>query len=142
MEARARVASVSAGRARLACEAPAAGCAACAGGRGCALRWLGRTDGTSFEVPEFLAGGDRLVPGDPVVIEVGDGDLLRAALRAYLPPLAGLLAGAVVARVVAGAGEGVAALAGLAGLAIGWRVSRAWLERVPPHYRLARAGAS
>jgi len=141
MRARARVESVTAGRARLACEAPASSCAACAGGRGCALRWLGRATGTTLDVPETVASRDQLVPGDAVVIEVSDGDLLRAALRAYLPPLLGLLAGAAVARLGAGAGEGVAVLAALAGLVIGWGVARAWLGRAPPRYRLVREAA-
>lgn len=139
MEARARVESVHAGRALLACEAPASGCAACASGRGCALRWLGRSAGAIFEVPDTVPGGDRLVAGEAVVIEVSDGELLRAALRAYLPPLAGVLAGATFVTLATGGSEALAVLAALAGLAIGWRVSRAWLDRAPPRYRLARA---
>jgi len=139
MQTRARVESVSAGRARLACEAPATGCAACAGGRGCALRWLGRSTGPTLDVPESVAGVGQLLPGDAIVLEVSDGDLLRAALCAYLPPLAGMLAGAALARLAAGAGEGVAVLAALAGLLAGWWVARAWLDRAPPRYRLVRA---
>jgi hypothetical protein len=36
----------------------------------------------------------------------------------------------------------VAVLAAFAGLLIGWRVARAWLDRAPPRYRLVRAEAA
>ena len=46
--------------------------------------------------------GTPLRPGDSVIIEVDDGELLRAAALAYVPPLAGLLAGPVAVAVMPG----------------------------------------
>lgn len=137
MRTAARVRDVRAGRAWLACEAEA-GCPACGGGRGCALRWLSRPGEPLLEVPERRADGGRLAPGETVTIEVPEGELLRAAARAYLPPLGGLLAGPLLAT--SAAGDDLAAmLAAVAGLAAGWVLARGWLRRSPPRYRLARA---
>ena len=141
MKAVARVRSVGEGRALLSCEAPPAACSACGGGRGCALRWLSPAQGR-LEVPA-PSGGDRpLAPGDAVVVEVAEGEVLRAAALAYLPPLAGLLAGAVLARAVLPAAEAAALLLGVAGLAAGWGLSRAWLRHRPPRYTLTIGEAS
>ena len=136
MRTTARVRDVRDGRAWLACEAAASTCHACSGGRGCALRWLARADGGVLEVPAEAADGRRLATGDGILLEVSDGELLRAAMLAYLPPLAGLLAGAGGATVLAPGMQATAMLASLAGLVAGWAVSRAWLRRSPPRYRL------
>lgn len=136
MRTSARVRDVRDGRAWLACEAAASTCEACSGGRGCALRWLARADGAVLEVPAEAADGRRLATGDGILLEVSDGELLRAAMLAYLPPLAGLLAGAGGATVLAPGMQATAMLASLAGLVAGWAVSRAWLRRSPPRYRL------
>lgn len=92
-----------------------------------------------LEVPEQGADGTRLVPGAAVDLEVDDGELLRAALLAYLPPLAGLLGGPALATYLAAAGEAAAVAAATAGLAAGWAASRAWLRRAPPRYRIRLA---
>ena len=136
MRTTARVRDVRDGRAWLACEAAASTCHACSGGRGCALRWLARADGAELEVPAEAADGRRLATGDGILLEVSDGELLRAAMLAYLPPLAGLLLGAGGATVLAPGMQATAMLASLAGLVAGWAVSRAWLRRSPPRYRL------
>jgi sigma-E factor negative regulatory protein RseC len=136
MRTTARVRDVRDGRAWLACETAASACDACHGGRGCALRWLARAEGAMLEVPAEAADGRRLATGDGILVEVSEGELLRAALLAYLPPLAGLLAGAGSATVLAPGGQATAVLASLAGLVAGWAVSRAWLRRSPPRYRL------
>lgn len=136
MQARARVQSVLAGRVRLECESPAQACGACTGSRGCALRWLAGPGNPQLDVAHPVPEGAPLHPGDGVVIEVEDGELLRAAALAYVPPLAGLLAGPV-AMVALMPGSELAALAGaVAGLAAGWGTSRAWLRRSPPRYQL------
>jgi len=132
----ARVRDVRDGRAWLACEATAAACSACSGGRGCALRWLARGETTLLEVPVDSAQGQRLVPGAGVAVEVNGGELLRAALLAYLVPLAGLLTGAVAAAALAPTRQGAAVLASVAGLVAGWALSRVWLRRSPPRYCL------
>jgi sigma-E factor negative regulatory protein RseC len=136
MKATARVQQVRDGRAVLACETVASACEACSGGRGCALRWLGRQGGATLEAPELGSDGTRLVPGMAVVVEVGDGEVLRSAMLAYVPPLAGLLAGASIARMVAAGDEVSAVLAAGAGLAFGWAAARVWLRRSPPRFQL------
>lgn len=136
MQTIARVRDVRDGRAWLVCDTAASACDACSGGRGCALRWLARAGGAVLEVPAEAADGRRLATGDGILLEVSDGELLRAALLAYLPPLAGLLAGAGCATALAPGGQATAMLASLAGLVAGWTVSRAWLQRSPPRYRL------
>jgi positive regulator of sigma E activity len=58
-------------------------------------------------------GGAFLAPGTKVVIGIPPGALLRAALLAYAWPLAGLLAGTVLAAVASPAVGGVGAGLGL-----------------------------
>jgi positive regulator of sigma E activity len=65
--------------------------------------------------------------------------LLRAAALAYLPPLLGLLAGALAARGLAGAGEGAALGAALAGATAGWWLSRGLARRNPPRFSVSLA---
>jgi positive regulator of sigma E activity len=103
------------------------------------LRWLARSGRTTLELPEPSWAAAGLRAGDDVVIEVEDGELLHAALRAYLPPLAGLIAGPVAAGFAAPGSEPAALAAALVGLLLGWRLARAWLVRVPPRYRLRPA---
>lgn len=89
-----------------------------------------------FEVVDPAPGGRALSPGDGVILEVEDGELLRAAALAYLPPLAGLL-GVPLAVAALAPGNEPAVLAGaVLGLAAGWGAARAWLRRAPPRYRL------
>ncbi len=141
MQARARVQSVQAGRLRLECESPAVACGACAGRGRCALRWLAGPGNPELDVADPAPEGAPLRPGDGVIIEVDDGELLRAAALAYVPPLAGLLAGPVAVAVLTPGSE-LAALAGaVLGLVAGWGASRAWLRRSPPRYRLRTAEA-
>lgn len=141
MQARARVHAVNAGRARLECESAAAACGACAGRGGCALRWLVGSAPPTLEVEAAATGGRSLRPGDGVIVEVEEGELLRAAAVGYLPPVAGLLAGPVaVAALIPGTEAAVLAGAVL-GLVAGWLASRAWLRRFPPRYRLRTADA-
>jgi sigma-E factor negative regulatory protein RseC len=132
MKAAARVREVNGSRARLECDTATLACAACAGRGGCALKRLAGSREPRLEVPARAIDGAPLVPGSRVTVEVAEGELLGAALRAYLPPLAGVLAGPLLARAGAGGGEGVILLCALAGLLIGWLVSRAWLRRSPP----------
>jgi sigma-E factor negative regulatory protein RseC len=57
--------------------------------------------------------------GDGVVIGLQDSALVRSSLVVYLLPLLAMIAGALVVR-AAGGGDGIASLAGLAGLAAGF----------------------
>jgi positive regulator of sigma E activity len=132
VKAAARVLEVNGSRARLECDSTTAACAACAGRGGCALQRLAGGRESRLEVPTRAVDGALLVAGSRVTVEVGEGELLGAATRAYLPPLAGVLAGPLLVRVAADGGEGLALLGALAGLLLGWAVSRAWLRRSPP----------
>jgi positive regulator of sigma E activity len=131
MEAAARVREVDADRALLACEAPAAACGRCAGGGGCALRRLSGSRSTLLAVPRRVPGGELLSVGTRVTVAVSEGELLRASARAYLPPLAGLLAGPALARGIE-AGDAWTLLGAAAGLVAGWAMARTWLRRAPP----------
>lgn len=91
-----------------------------------------------LEVPAQDGGGRRLGAGDDVIVEVIDGELLRATAIAYLPPLAGLLAGALAGHLLRSDPEVAAPILAVAGLACGWALSRTWLRRRPPQYRLTR----
>jgi positive regulator of sigma E activity len=141
MKAVARVRNVREGRAILACASRADACSGCGGGRGCALRWLTSAEGR-LEVPVRPTAGLTLAPGDGVVVEVAEGEVLRAAALAYLPPLTGLLAGALLARVLLPEVEPAAPLLAVVGLVAGWGMSRAWLRRRPPRYTLTAGEAS
>ena len=139
MQARARVQDAGPGRIRLECETVAVACGACAGRRGCALRWLAGPARSGLDVRDSLPGGLNLRPGDGVIIEVDDGELLRAAALAYLPPFAGLLMGPMLVAALV-PGDEPALLAGaVLGLLAGWGVARAWLRRAPPRYGLRLA---
>ena len=76
-----------------------------------------------------------------MIIEIDDGELLRAATLAYLPPLVGLLAGPVAAVALSPGSDAAALTGAVLGLATGWGASRAWLRRSPPRYRLRTAEA-
>jgi positive regulator of sigma E activity len=132
MRTAAMVLEVTDGRARLGCEATAIACSACSGGGGCAVLRLAPRGAPRVEVPSHDADGRRLEPGARVSVEIGDRELLRATLRACLPPLTGVLAGPLLARAMPGAGDGIAAVAALAGLLLGWSIARTWLRRSPP----------
>lgn len=142
MQARARVREVEAGRVRLECESPVAACSACAGRGRCALRWLAGPANPMLEVAHPTAEGTPLHLGDGVIIEVDDGELLRAAMLAYVPPLVGLLGGAVVTAALLPGNEPAVLAGAVLGLVAGWGAARAWLRRSPPRYRLRAAEAN
>jgi positive regulator of sigma E activity len=127
VQADATVLQVTDGTARVSCASHPS-CGACR--TGCALRWLGG-GGRILDVPVDRVLERTLEPGQDVRLAVSDAELLRAAGRAYLTPLAGVVLGPLLAR-VSGAGELAALLAAAAGLAAGWAVARAWFRRSPP----------
>lgn len=122
------VIGVEAGIARIECSPqgqPA--CAACATGRGCG--WQRPNRPRHIEVDTFREGATALVPGDRLELEVEEGRLLRAAGRLYLPPLAGVLIGPTVVRLL-GIEHGLWPLLGTGagltlGIAVAWRWARA-----------------
>ena len=123
------VTRVEAGRARVECGVsnyPA--CGTCAAGHGCS--WQQSSQPRRLVV-DARQGLRTLAPGDRLEVQVDDARLLRAACRLYLPPLAGLLAGPALLRIM-GWEQGVLPLLGaLLGLVAGgflaWRWTRAGL---------------
>jgi sigma-E factor negative regulatory protein RseC len=137
MEATARVLSVGNGRALLACRDRIT-CGTCASGGGCALRWLSRSGSPTLEVPDRTDDEQPLHPGESVTVEAAEGEVLRAAAVAYLPPLVGLLAGALLGRAVGTAGEGATLATSAAGALAGFWVTRSWSRRAPPRISVRR----
>jgi len=131
MEAVARVIAVGGGRARLACQVQSS-CKSCGAGRGCGLRLLARDRDTELDVPDGSDGLPKLVPGQYVTIAIPDTDVLRAAALAYLPVLAGLLAGALLGSWLGGSSDGPVALGSLLGAASGWSLARGRARRRRP----------
>jgi sigma-E factor negative regulatory protein RseC len=122
MEVRARVLEIVGDRARLVCE-DAGHCGRCASGRACGLRLFGASTRRPLDVPRRQGSEPPLETGDHVLLTVADGAILRAAATTYLPPVAGLLAGAALARMI-GAGEAAAFGAALAGAVLGILLGR------------------
>jgi positive regulator of sigma E activity len=67
-----------------------------------------------------------------VTISVRDGEVLRAAAMVYLPPLCGLLLGAVAGSALGVAGEADTLLAATVGFLAGWGLARALSRNRPP----------
>ena len=78
-----------------------------------------------------LPAQPHMKTGDQVVLSLPGGDLLRQALWAYGAPLAGFLAGALLARAVGMAESGML-LGSIAGMAGGWGLMRRFARIEPP----------
>jgi sigma-E factor negative regulatory protein RseC len=100
----------------------AAICPRCAAGTGCGAGLFGRRKAPGV-IAVSVADDDSLCTGSPVTIGLGEHTLLRAALRLYGLPLAGLAAASLAAG-LAGAGDLAAGAAALAGLAAGIGLAR------------------
>jgi positive regulator of sigma E activity len=125
----ATVVEVRDGRAWLECRPAAGACGACAGGRGC--NWRSPAHPRRLEVA-LPPDGRRLASGDTVELEADETALFLAALRLYLPPLAGLIAGPALLRGFGWDAGALPLLAAVAGLLAGGFVARIWTRRVPP----------
>jgi sigma-E factor negative regulatory protein RseC len=101
---------------------PLAACPRCANGRGCGAGVFATTGGPR-RIDALVAPGLSVVPGERVALELEPRSLLRAALIVYGLPLTGAVSGALLAW-LAGSGDGVAAGAALAGLALGLALGR------------------
>lgn len=117
-----------AGGARAVVEVEArAVCARCAAGRGCGAGILsGRSGYRRLDVTVREDAG--LSEGDVVSIELAPGSVLRAALIVYGMPLAGAIAGAMLAYLTT-LGDGGAAALAISGLFAGAMISRRRLGR-------------
>jgi positive regulator of sigma E activity len=135
------VTRVEAGRARVQCGvANNPACGTCAAGRGCG--WSRSSQPRQLEI-DAQQGARTLAPGDRLEVQIDDARLLRAACRLYLPPLAGLLTGPALLRVVGWEQGAIPLLGALLGLVAGgvlaWRWTRAG---VPVRWQWLGADAS
>ena len=78
-----------------------------------------------------MLDGRVLEAGEVVELEAGEAALFGAALRLYLPPLAGLIAGPALLRGLGGDVAAWPALAAAAGLLLGCLLARHWTRAVP-----------
>jgi sigma-E factor negative regulatory protein RseC len=142
IEQRARVVGTEGGFA-LVEAAPSGGCSSCGVQGGCGVSKLGKLlpqRSRVLRVPNEL--GAR--PGDEVTLGVADHALLASAAAAYLPPLAGLLAGALLAAalspddLMAMLGAGAGMLIGLVGSRLN---ARRWQQRHAPRMVACQLGS-
>jgi len=117
VEIRTRVKEVHGEWARLVCEQTGQ-CELCGSGRGCGLSLMGAAGERHLTVPCRPDRTRTLIAGDPVLVSVANGAIIRAAALIYLLPVAGLLAGAAMAQML-GMGDGVSFLAALVGALAG-----------------------
>jgi positive regulator of sigma E activity len=85
-----------------------------------------------LDVPDPPGGLAKLVPGQYVTIAIPDTELLRVAALAYLPVLAGLLAGALLGSWLGGGGDGPVAAGSVLGATCGWLAARGRARRPRP----------
>jgi positive regulator of sigma E activity len=117
MEIRTRVKEVHGEWARLVCEQTGQ-CELCGSGRGCGLSLMGAAGERYLTVPCRPDRTRTLMAGDPVLVSVANGAIVRAAALIYLLPVAGLLAGAATAQAL-GMGDGISFLAAIVGALTG-----------------------
>jgi sigma-E factor negative regulatory protein RseC len=112
-------------------------CSACSSSAACGVSLLDRLLGRR---PQHLVVGNKIgaVVGETVIVGIPEGALLKAAVAAYLMPLLGLLAGALLGQTLAEhSGLAVSTdVAGLVGGCIGFGMSL-WGLRIYSR-RLAR----
>ena len=104
-------------------------CARCAAGRGCGGGVLAKLLGDRLHKVRAATGSVAVVPGDQVLIGLGEDVVLRAAAAVYLVPLLLALAGGVAAATLAGGGDLVALLGAAAGLVLGLYWARGYSRR-------------
>ena len=102
-------------------------CARCAAGKGCGAGVAATSPGAR-PLEARLSPGLQVAAGQDVRIELAPRNLLMAAIVVYGAPLAGAVAGALLAW-TSSAGDLVAAGFTAAGLAAGILASRFWLGR-------------
>jgi sigma-E factor negative regulatory protein RseC len=129
------VAALDGRRVVVACESSAlAACAACAAGRGCGA---GARSGGSRLTLTVPPGHPLPAVGEQVEVQAPVGGLLRAAAWLYLPPLAGLLLGPLLLRVLGVGDGGLTLAAAAAGLLAGMLAARAGVRGRCPAAQLS-----
>lgn len=123
-----------------------AGCGSCSSSKSCGSSLLAKLfedKQRHLRVP--LEGRDPETFSIHDVVEIGmsESAIMRGSLVVYLLPLAGLMAGAMVATGIA-LPEGGVVLSGLGGFALGLVGVRlhAWWNRANPHYQPVLVGAA
>lgn len=110
---------------------PAQGCPRCAAGEGCGQGVIGAMRGESRPVDFWITvpEGERVSPGDAVMLTMAPSALVAGSALVYLLPLAGLVLGAILGQGLTAGSEAVTTMAGAVGLVGGLLLSRAWLRR-------------
>jgi sigma-E factor negative regulatory protein RseC len=134
IETRARVVCVDSGKVWVEASSQQ-GCAACHAQNSCGVSGLGKFLGRN-KPPVALACDLAVQPGDSLVLNLAESDLLRAGLLAYLLPALLSVAGAVAAT-LAGLGDAAAAAAMAAGFAGGLVVARMFSRA--PRFHISHA---
>ena len=137
IETRTRVISIAAGKVWVEASTEQ-GCAACHSQSTCGLSGLGKFLSRG-RAPVSVSCDLPLEPGDALVLNVAEADLLRAGLLAYLLPTVLSVLGAIVATVF-GLGDAMAAASMLAGFAAGLAVARAFSRA--PRFQFSRTALS
>ena len=133
IETRARVVSITPGKVWVEASSQQ-GCAACQSQASCGVSGLGKFFNRN-KPPVALACDLALAPGDSLVLNLAEADLLRAGLLAYLLPALLSVAGAIVATLF-GLGDAAAAGAMLAGFAAGLVAARVFARA--PRFQISR----
>ncbi len=137
IETRTRVISISSGKVWVEASTEQ-GCAACHSQSTCGLSGLGKYFSRG-RAPVAVSCDLAVQPGDSLVMNLAESDLLRAGLLAYLLPTLLSVLGAVVAT-LSGFGDAAAALSMLAGFAVGLGVAR--LSSRAPRFQFSRTAPS
>lgn len=97
-------------------------CSRCAAGKGCGAGLIGSRTGPR-RVAVVLPANSELDKGDPVTVMLEPGNVLHAAWIVYGWPLLGALIGAGFSWLITN-NDAPAAMAALAGLAVGYLVAK------------------
>jgi sigma-E factor negative regulatory protein RseC len=133
IETRARVVSTASGKVWVEAGSQQ-GCAACQSQSSCGVSGLGKFLGRN-KPPVALACDLAVQPGDSLVLNIAESDLLRAGLLAYLLPALLSVLGALAATHFA-LGDAAAAAAMVAGFAAGLGIARVFARA--PHFHISR----
>jgi sigma-E factor negative regulatory protein RseC len=137
IETRTRVISIASGKVLVEASTEQ-GCAACHSQSTCGLSGLGKFLNRG-RAPVSVSCDLPLEPGDSLVMNVAESDLLRAGLLAYLLPTLLSVAGAIVATLF-GLGDAAAAVSMLAGFAAGLVLARVFSRA--PRFQFSRTALS
>jgi sigma-E factor negative regulatory protein RseC len=137
IETRTRVISIASGKVWVEASTEQ-GCSACHSQSTCGLSGLGKYLNRG-RAPVPVSCELPVQPGDNLVLNMAESDLLRAGLLAYLLPTVLSVLGAIVATLL-GLGDGAAAGSMLAGFAAGLTIARL-LSRAP-RFHISRTAPS